>query len=88
MSLPTDEQTKRAALAAWEFRRARHRDDAEYDNAAMQAGAPCLFHCPSCFGPIILAEGYLTRPELCYDCRDLADNGWLVKRRAIGWSPA
>jgi len=56
---------------AWERRVAANVGKPPIDNAAMPAGSPMYFRCPSCGCDIILQEGFLTKPRLCYDCLDL-----------------
>jgi len=56
---------------AWERRRALNDLKVPIDNAALPAGSPMYFRCPSCYADIILQEGFLTKPRLCYDCLDL-----------------
>ncbi|HKB36838.1 MAG TPA: hypothetical protein VKD72_10305 [Gemmataceae bacterium] len=62
---------------AWEARREANRDKVPVDNASLQAGSPCYFRCPSCYGDIIVTETYLTKPKLCYDCLELVSRGLL-----------
>lgn len=63
-----DEAARRAMLLAWRQRREANKDKPQTDNGALPAGSPMYFRCPACFGDIILAEGYLSKPALCYDC--------------------
>ena len=78
---------KRPALLAWEARRARHRTITPryVDNSAQPAGAPMVFTCLACFGWVILAEDFLTAQAICYDCRDLADKGWIAQQPDGAW---
>ena len=78
---------KHAALVAWQGRRRQHEDDKarEFDNTALPAGSPLYFTCHACFGWVVLAEDYLTGQALCYDCRDLADKGWIVEQLDGAW---
>jgi hypothetical protein len=87
----TPDNTRIAYRLAWETRRAENGSKAPIDNAALPAGSPMFFRCPSCYGDIILPEGYLTRPAVCYDCLDLLRRGWIVELPAPGtgwtWRP-
>lgn len=78
-----NDEDRRAALVAWEGRRTRHQHDQGtprfIDNSSFPAGAPMVFTCLACSGWVILAEDFLTAQALCYDCRDLADKGWIVQ---------
>lgn len=58
------------------------------DNATLPAGSPLYFRCDACHCDIIVQEGYLTRPKLCYDCRDLKDLGLLFEMPPphTGWN--
>jgi len=71
-------EAKTVALIAFAHRRELHRNATPIDNSQLHAGSPMFFTCEACFGPVIVAEGFLTRPPLCYDCRDLDDHGWLL----------
>lgn len=72
-----------AAKMAWEHRRA-HAPERVIDNASLPAGAPMYFRCPCCAGDIIVQEGFLTKPPLCYDCLDLRARGLIVET-PTGW---
>lgn len=77
------------ALSAWNERRRRHRDDRRapvvIDNSKLPVDWPMWFTCHACFGWVIVPEDYLTSQAICYDCRDLADKGWIIEQLDGAW---
>jgi hypothetical protein len=86
--MSTDRVTREAYKRAWEMRRALNANSEEVDNGMYPAGTVMVFRCPSCYADIILQEGYLTKPKVCYDCRDLLDRGLIFEMPppGTGWN--
>lgn len=71
------ERGKAAALAALHDRRATYATVKPVDNASLPAGAPMYFRCVGCGAPIVVPEGYLSKPADCAECAALVDLGWM-----------
>jgi len=71
------ERGKAFALAALADRRAMFANSVVIDNASLPAGAPMIFRCIGCGGPIFVPESYLTKPSTCSECGALIALGWM-----------
>lgn len=71
------QQGKAAALAGLADRRARHRNEKPVDNASLPAGSPMFYQCIGCGAPIVMHEGWITKPDCCVECEALRRLGWL-----------
>lgn len=74
---PLTEQGKAPALEALSQRRARFKDAKLPDNASLPAGSPMFFRCIGCGSPIVVSEGYISKPDTCEECAALVKLGWL-----------
>ena len=71
------EQGKQAALDDLAYRRALHRDEKLPDNASLPAGSPMFYRCLGCGHPIVMHEGWITKPDFCEECAALVKLGWM-----------
>jgi hypothetical protein len=74
---PATKRGKTAALAALAERRERFKDDKPVDNASLPAGSPMFYQCIGCGAPIVMHEGWITKPDCCVECEALRRLGWL-----------
>jgi RNA polymerase-binding transcription factor DksA len=75
--MPEPKDSKEKALAALEIRKEKNKTRKRVDNSSLYAGSPMYFDCASCGAEISVPEDYITRPDLCGECQDLRENGWL-----------
>lgn len=54
----------------------RNHDWARFSNK-LRAGSDCYYGCLGCNAPINMPETWITRPDLCRECRDLKAEGLL-----------
>lgn len=70
-------QGREFALNALRDRREANKTRERVDNGSLYAGSPMHFDCIGCGGDISVPESYLTKPDLCQECRALKGCGWL-----------
>lgn len=71
------ERGRVAALAALAERRATYASHVIPRNEDLPAGSPMYFRCIGCGAPIVVPEGYLTKPDTCIECGALVALGWM-----------
>lgn len=74
---PATRRGKEFALAKLADRRATHANKKPFDNASLPAGSPMYYACIGCGATIEVGEGWLTKPDCCFECEALVKLGWM-----------
>ena len=70
-------QGKVAALTALRMRRKENETRERVNNVSLPAGSSMHYDCIGCGADIVVPERWITKPDLCPECRALKDLGWL-----------
>lgn len=75
---PLTSHGREIALEGLRKRRAAAQTQKTINNSALYAGSPMYYFCIGCgLQNIVVPENWITKPELCTECKALKDCGWL-----------
>ncbi len=72
------EKGKEYAIKQLNLRRKKFKNIKKVDNASLRIGASMHYYCESCNAEMKLPENHRCPiPELCTECREMKEKGWL-----------